>query len=119
MKEFFTELEKQGADIKEGLGRLMGNEGLYEKLLAKFPASAEDEDIRKAMDKKDYNELLELTHKLKGVTGNLSLTPLYERYTTIVSDIRAKNYDGMDKKIEEVLKLQKEFCKTINHYLNP
>lgn len=67
-----------GVDWESGVKRLMGNEQLYRKLLAKFAASYGDTAgrIREALTAGDrqmaHNEL----HTLKGVTANLSLVPL-------------------------------------------
>lgn len=69
-----------GVDWQSGLKRLMGNEQLYRKLLAKFAdqyegAGARIRDVLAAGDRSAAH--MEL-HTLKGVSGNLSLAPLAE-----------------------------------------
>lgn len=67
-----------GVDWESGVKRLMGNEQLYRKLLAKFAASYGDtaERIRGALTAGDRQTAHNELHTLKGVTANLSFAPL-------------------------------------------
>ena len=67
-----------GVDWESGVKRLMGNEQLYRKLLAKFAASYGDAAgrIRDALSAGDRQTAHNELHTLKGVTANLSLAPL-------------------------------------------
>ncbi len=67
-----------GVDWESGVKRLMGNEQLYRKLLAKFAASYGDAvgRIREALNAGDRQTAHNELHTLKGVTANLSLAPL-------------------------------------------
>lgn len=67
-----------GVDWESGVKRLMGNEQLYRKLLAKFAASYGDTAgrIRDALNAGDRQTAHNELHTLKGVTANLSLAPL-------------------------------------------
>ena len=68
-------------DLAEGLTRLMGNRGLYRKLLVNFATqyAQADTDIRNALDSGDYARAHELVHAVKGVAGNLAAKHLQQR----------------------------------------
>ena len=83
-----TELETFGVDIQDGLKRFVNNAALFEKMLKKFPAAAEQLPVQPHFDAGDLDAALANAHTLKGMTGNLSLTPLYEAYTQIVALLR-------------------------------
>ena len=109
----FNKLDAMGANTQEGINRLMGNKELYARFLKKFVDANHADEIRQALKDRNYDDLLLHTHTNKGTTGNLSLTPLYDRYAIIVSEIRAQNYSSLAKKISEVLKLQDNMCNII------
>jgi HPt (histidine-containing phosphotransfer) domain-containing protein len=67
-----------GFDLKDGLKRLQGNKKLYRKLLSNFAADYHDvtNQIRAALDAKDFEQAHSLVHNLKGLAGNLAATDL-------------------------------------------
>jgi CheY-like chemotaxis protein/HPt (histidine-containing phosphotransfer) domain-containing protein len=67
-----------GFDLKAGLKRLQGNQGLYKKLLGRLAAdySGAAGDIRAALKAGDMDLAHQLVHSLKGVAGNLAATDL-------------------------------------------
>jgi PAS domain S-box-containing protein len=67
-----------GFDLKSGLNRLSGNQGLYRKLLQDFGAkyAGAAVEIGKALDANDLETARSLVHNIKGVAGNLSATDL-------------------------------------------
>ena len=70
-------LQKFGADTEEGLSRCMNNEGLYLKLVGMIIGDAGFGKLNNALAEGNLQEAFEAAHALKGVLGNLSLTPLY------------------------------------------
>ena len=46
------------------------------------------------IDAKDYDEALKSVHTLKGVCGNLGLTPLFDISADMVSRFRANDPEG-------------------------
>ena len=114
MEELLKKLDDMGANTKEGLERVLNKEGLYLKCLRLFTDQAAKQTMQEALDSGDYQELLSQTHTFKGTTGNISLIPLYEIYSSIVADIRAEKYDGLQEQLTQVLKLQEEFCSVID-----
>ncbi len=67
-----------GFDLADGLKRLQGNKKLYRKLLLNFATDYSEaaNDIRSALDAKDFERTHSLVHNIKGLAGNLSATDL-------------------------------------------
>jgi polar amino acid transport system substrate-binding protein len=67
-----------GFDLEDGLKRLRWNEKLYRKLLLDFSAkyAGAANEIRQALDAKDFGQAHSLVHNLKGLAGNLAATHL-------------------------------------------
>lgn len=81
-----------GANTAEGLARCFGNEALYLKLVATIPGEGNFDKLKDSIAAKD----LKAAHALKGVLGNLSLTPLYTPVVEITELLR--NNTDMDYK---------------------
>lgn len=78
---FFEELKELGVDVEEGLERVMEDEPLYETMLGMYidkvnsnPIAVED------FEADDLDDLIGRVHILKGLTGNLAMTPLFAGY---------------------------------------
>ena len=72
------ELRTLGVDTAEGLDRVMGDSDLSEMMLGMFVDAVKNADI--SLDEvsgSDLDGLIRTIHTLKGTTGNLSLTPLF------------------------------------------
>lgn len=95
-----------GADTAEGLGRCCGNEALYLRLVNMIP----DEDSFAALDAAlkagDLDRAFEAAHALKGVLGNLSLTPMYEKSCEITELLRARTQMDYTPLITELLSMR-------------
>ena len=71
-------LKEWGANTEEGLKRCMNNEALYLKLMEMFFANNSYNELKEAIANDDLDKAFQAAHALKGVLGNLSLTPLYD-----------------------------------------
>lgn len=83
-------LKAYGADVDDGLTRCMNNQAFYIKLIGK---AVEDPNFKKLEDSisaKDFDSAFEAAHSLKGVLGNLALTPIYKPVFDITELLRAK-----------------------------
>ena len=87
-------LEDWGCDIEEGLTRLGDDEEFYETLLSAFVQENGMGALADAMEAGDYLRAFEAAHGLKGDSGNLSLTPLYEAVCLLVEDLRPASGGG-------------------------
>lgn len=88
MDDFERIFEAYGADYQVTLGRFMGNRKMYMKFLGML---FQDENLSKlgdALEQGDMTSAFEAAHTLKGVTGNMGLTPLYDAVCTIVEPLR-------------------------------
>lgn len=112
--ELIEKLKALGVDTDEALGRFMGNAGLYVRMLGKFKKNAEENASLEYFESGDYETAVAKTHTLKGVTGNLSLTPLYEAYTEIVASLRAGENDKAKALLIDILPLQEKIIACID-----
>ncbi|MCM1329134.1 MAG: hypothetical protein NC253_06795 [Ruminococcus sp.] len=110
------ELRELGVNIDEALDRFMGNSALYERMLGKLTAAVRDVQVLPAFEEGDHTKALENAHALKGVTGNLSITPLYKGYTEIVDELRAGNPDKARKILDDILPVQEKVIACIEKY---
>ena len=84
------ELKSMGADVEEGLDRVMGDHDLYNMMLGMFLDAVKEHAIAlEDFDAGDMEGLIKKVHTLKGTTGNLALTPLFDGYTEILGLLRA------------------------------
>ena len=111
------ELSALGVDTNDAITRFMGNSELYEKMLKKFPKTVEDAPVIAYAQSEDYETATSNAHALKGVTGNLSLTPLYDRYTRIVDMYRESNFEQANALLDETVELQQKFLDVIEKYM--
>ena len=107
------ELESLGVDTQEALQRFSGNSALYERMVGKFPPAAADLNVLEFFEKGDYETALSNAHTLKGVTGNLSLTPLYNAYTEIVALLRANDPEKAKSILLEIIPVQADIISCI------
>lgn len=110
------ELQENGCDINEGLSRLLNNSALYEKLLKKFPDSISQQDVIPFIESGEIETATRNAHTIKGVTGNLSLTPLYKAYTEIVDLLRAGKVDEAKALYLETIPVQEKIIQIIKKY---
>ena len=84
-----------GFDLAAGLARLMGNKGLYTKLLRDFGANYGGVvgEIRTALAAKDFEQAHSLVHNLKGLAGNLEAIDLQAAAVNMEKLVK-----GVDKK---------------------
>lgn len=79
-----------GANTAEGLARCFGNEALYLKLVATIPNDATFDKLKDSLGEKNLKAAFEAAHALKGVLGNLSLTPIYAPVVEITELLRSE-----------------------------
>ena len=95
-------LKAAGVDVDEALGRVLGNEALLERLLAKFADSPQLHQLEVALGQGDGQAVVAAAHTLKGVCGNLSITPLYQLFTRQVDTFRAGDPQGAAAMMGEI-----------------
>ena len=93
-------LKEYGADVEGGLKRCMNNESFYLNLVPKAVADDCCERLVDAVEGKRYKEAFEIAHGLKGVAGNLGLSPIYAPASTLTEYLR----NDVDESREEEFK---------------
>ena len=89
-ENFRRQLEEGGADVEGTLKRFMGNDGIYLKFLGKFPNDPNYANLGINMESANYEEAYKCAHALKGVVGNLGLTPIFENVSALVEEHTAQ-----------------------------
>ena len=104
MPTFRDVFEAYGADYDSTMARFMGNEAMYLQLLDML---FQDENMQKlgaALANRDYTAAFEAAHTLKGVVGNMGLTPLFEAVCVIVEPLRSRecrdDYAALYQRVE-------------------
>ena len=95
-------LRELGANVDEGLERCMGMEDFYLEMIELGLSDDRFEALGKALEEGNLDSAFEDAHALKGVVGNLALTPLYETVSEMTENLRAKvqtDYEVIYKKI--------------------
>ena len=83
-------LRAYGANVDEGLQRCMNMEAFYLKLCGSLRENRQVEDLQAAIGLKDLDAAFEIAHGLKGVYGNLAITPLYRPVCEITELLRSR-----------------------------
>lgn len=94
--KFKEQLKEGGADVETTLKRFMGNEAIYQKFLGKFPADPNYANLGAKIEAGSFEEAYKCAHALKGVVGNLGLTPIYNRVSELVEELRNKAPEEVD-----------------------
>jgi HPt (histidine-containing phosphotransfer) domain-containing protein len=96
------ELRDAGVDVDGANERFMGNMGMLERFLKKFPDDPNYEALVAALEAKDIDTAFASAHTMKGVCGNLALTSLYSLVSEVTEHLRSKDLEGAVKKMPEV-----------------
>ena len=94
------QLNDFGVNTKEGLTRCMNNQKFYFKMLKMGLSSDQFDKLGNAIDAGKNDEAFEAAHALKGVLGNLALTPIYNPLAEMTEMLRA----GKDADYAEMYK---------------
>jgi HPt (histidine-containing phosphotransfer) domain-containing protein len=101
-------LNEFGANTKEGLDRCMNNEAFYLRLVDKAINDDSFIKLKDELENKNYDEAFKIAHSLKGVLGNLSLTPLYDLAVEITEYLRISKEIDYFELINKLLNKREE-----------
>ena len=107
-------LRNFGADTEKGLAVCMNNEALYLRLVNSVPDEKRFDELSDAIAEGNLDAAFDAAHALKGVLGNLSLTPLYEKASQITELLRSRSDADYKTMMEELLACRDtlaELCK--------
>ncbi len=83
-------LKKYGADVDQGLRRCMNNETFYLRLVGMALNDKNFDSLRTALNDGDLERAFDAAHTLKGVLGNLALTPMYDDVYRLTELLRSR-----------------------------
>lgn len=104
---FMEELKELGVDVEEGLERVLDDEPLYETMLGMYIDKVNSNPIAmEDFDADDLDALIGRVHILKGLTGNLAMTPLFAGYMQMLDLLRTDRPKEAAKEYERILPVQ-------------
>jgi len=96
-------LREYGANVDEGLRRCLNNEDFYIRLVGIAAADEGYDKLAQQVRDGDLAGAFDTAHALKGVLGNLFLTPVYEPVSEITELLRAKQEADYAPLIDRIL----------------
>ncbi len=114
--DLMQELKSLGANPEEGVQRMGGNSSLYERMLVKLKDMIKDSSARLDFDCNDHADIIEAAHAIKGASGNLMVTPVYEGYSEFVKLMRGQQTEEAKKVFEKMLPVQNAIIECIEKY---
>ena len=113
------ELRDLGVEVDEGLERVMGDDSLYEMMLGMFLDSIRDNPVAIGdFDGNDLDTLIKRIHVLKGITGNLAITPLFDGYTESLTLLRGNQPKEAKAVFARIEPVQADIVACINRNRN-
>lgn len=86
-------LRNWGCDIDGAFARFLNDQDLYNECLNMFVVDENIKELKEHINDKDQKVPFVIVHTLKGVVGNLGITPLYESLVTLCDSLRNSEYD--------------------------
>ena len=99
-----------GANVEEGLGRCMGNEAFYLRLVETIKDEQGFDTLKQAVAEGRLKDGFEAAHGLKGALANLAITPLLEPVSEITELLRAETDTDYQPLIDRIMEERKRFC---------
>lgn len=98
-------LQEYGINTKEGLARCMNMEKFYFRMLGMGLKNDSFDKLEKLLAEGNLEDAFEQAHALKGVVGNLAITPIFGPLSDMTEALRAKkdmDYVTLYKPIKEL-----------------
>lgn len=106
-------------DLDAGLGRVRGNKMIYGKMLGMFTGSEEFAKLEEALAAEDWPKVGEVAHGIKGMTGNLGFTKLFEVSTELMLKAReGKPQDSLIEDYRQALEKTRQAVEVVEAQLN-
>ena len=106
-------LDEFGVDTKEGLTRCMNNQKFYFRMISMGLSNDSFEKLGKALEENNLDEAFEAAHALKGVLGNLALTPIYKPLSEMTEMLRAKKTADYTAIYEPILEMRNQLLQML------
>lgn len=106
-------LKEVGVDYTAGVLHFAGKEELYVKYLRKYGEDHHLQDAVAAYEKTDYKEVLDQIHALKGLSGTLGFSQMFQSASAIVTDLRREEYQTIGEQLKQMQLHQKKLLVAI------
>jgi HPt (histidine-containing phosphotransfer) domain-containing protein len=116
MKDQMEALKDFGCDIDGALARTLNDRNFLLRCISSSLEQPEFEQLGKTIQSGDAHAAFEYAHALKGVLGNVGLTPLYECTAKMVEPLRAGSMENVPDEYGRLLNLRKEVCDLLNQH---
>ncbi len=103
------DLKEYGANVQEGIDRCAGMPDFYLRLAERVKQEKGFEKLESAIKEKRLKDGFEAAHALKGVLGNLALTPMYEPIREITELLRVETDTDYMPLLNEILEQKRKF----------
>ena len=84
-------LKAYGANVEEGVKRCLDDEDFYIDLVISAIPDERIDELEMRINSGDLDKAFEIAHALKGMYGNISITPIYEPISEITEQLRSRN----------------------------
>jgi lipopolysaccharide biosynthesis regulator YciM len=97
-------LREYGANVDEGISRCLDDEDFYLELVKSVVPDTRIDELETYIAEKNFDKAFEVAHALKGMYGNISITPVYEpicEITELLRDRKDADYSALIAKARE------------------
>ena len=109
MNSVIEKLGLWGCDISGAMNRMLDDEDFYMECLNTIPTESNFEDLVNSVKNNDLQRAFECAHSLKGVLGNVGLTPMYQKAIEIVEPLRNGKDTNVAENVQELIEMKKHF----------
>jgi len=106
-----NKLKEFGCNVNDGLERCLNDESFYLDLVKSLIKDTQMEKLKEELMQNNLEEAFKISHSLKGVYGNLAITPIYEKLKELTDYLRFKKEIDYNLLIDELINLNNEFKK--------
>jgi len=110
-------LRSGGIDVTDALNRFSGSNELLEKYLNRFIEEKSYTELVIAMERADYAAAENAVHSLKGVTGSLGMTSLFQSSCALLAAFRDKKEELFSPLLEDIKVKYEEISAVIKNSL--
>lgn len=107
-------LRNFGADVKEGVSRCLNDESFYLDLVKSVIPDTRIDELEGYLAAKDLDKAFEVAHALKGMYGNISITPIYEPISEMTELLRARKDVDYSELLEKAKSRKQELVDLSN-----
>ena len=105
-KKLLNDLAANGCSVAQALNdTFLGNEDFYVRVFGRLSSNTALARLEQSLASNDVKGVFEAAHELKGMYGNLGLTPLYGCVCIIVETARAGSLNGIAERLPELKEL--------------